>query len=202
MSHLHGSSGRAINLTVTLARVLAMSPRTQRHKRLALSYCRAMSAPDLPGPFRFVSRNFRLSGGNLTGDLNLAEAIAWRQGILRAFPDLKVELGPAITLSEKDTVAIRLRWTGTHCGTFHEIPPTFIKVDVALFAFFRFRNGFIDRVTQLTDAHALLEQLRAAASVPARAKPLLPTLGADTMSGMEEPSHPLFVPPESFNGLG
>lgn len=175
-----------------------MTLSTERNKRLVRSYVSALSSSDRLGPFKYVSRAFRLSGGILTGDLGLEDAIKWRQEFISAFPDFKIEIGPGIIVAEGDTVAIRVRWTGTHLGDFQGLPPTHRKVDVPICAFFRIRNGLIDRETHLTDSLSLMEQLKGqhddislqAAAEEAEVKP----------AAMVEPSHRFFVPPENLPG--
>lgn len=134
----------------------------------------------------------------MTGDLDLEDAIKWRQEFISAFPDFRIEMGPGIIVAEKDTVAIRVHWTGTHLGDFQGLSPTHRRVDVPICAFFRIRNGLIDRETHLTDSLSLMEQLKGPhADIPvqegAEGTEVKPT-------AMVEPSHRFFVPPENIPG--
>lgn len=137
-----------------------MSLRTDRNKRLVRAYMDAMNSPEGEGPFRYVSRRFHLSGGVLTGDFDLPGAIAWRNGVLRAFPDLQIHVDPKEIVAEDDSVAVKVRWTATHRNAYRGVPGSSRKVDISMFALFRIRNGLIESETHLTDSLALMEQIK------------------------------------------
>lgn len=151
---------RALTRRVASDWLTTMSPLSDRNKRRVLAYVKAMSSPDEEGPFGHVSKDFRLTSSSIGSPMDVEHAKQWRRSVLRAFPDLEIRVAGALMVAEKDTVALRLRWRGTHRGEFRGIHPTGRKVDVCLFAFFRVRNGLIDRETHMTDTLALLEQIR------------------------------------------
>lgn len=175
-----------------------MSPRTARNKRIVLAYVKAMGSPNLPGPFRYVASDFRMSGGILTGDHGLDGAIQWRREVLHAFPDVKFRVAGALMVAEDDTVALRVTWTGTHLGTYRGLEPTGRKVEVPIYAFFRVRNGLIDREVHLTDSHALLTQLMGTPKAVKRSRGD-PERAEDVSEAPRHPSDRFFVPPENLH---
>jgi predicted ester cyclase len=63
-------------------------------------------------------------------------------------------------LVEDDRLAVHLRGSGTHAGTFRGIAPTRRRVNVAEFSFLRIAGGRIVEHTGTTDHVELLAQLR------------------------------------------
>lgn len=58
-----------------------------------------------------------------------------------AFPDLRTTIEEMV--EEGDRVAIRWRSTGTHSGTFHDVPPTGREVEVFGVTFARFAGEHV-----------------------------------------------------------
>lgn len=62
-------------------------------------------------------------------------------------------------IAEDDRIAVHLRASGTHTGTFGDVAATRRHVNVAEFAMYRLANGRIVEATG-TEPHELLAQLR------------------------------------------
>lgn len=74
-----------------------------------------------------------------------------------AFPDFEVTLEEVV--GDGDTVAVRMRQTGTHDGPFMGIEPTGASFEIEAMAFLRMGDGkIVERRTQ-PDVLALLGQL-------------------------------------------
>jgi steroid delta-isomerase-like uncharacterized protein len=94
--------------------------------------------------------------GMLKGRSAVGRAIAaWHEG----FPDFREEV--EVLLAEKDLVAARFRFTGTHKGIFLNIAPTGRAVWMSGIEIFRLRGGRITEVWYSEQLHELLEQLGA-----------------------------------------
>ncbi|MCH2155970.1 MAG: ester cyclase [Opitutales bacterium] len=78
-----------------------------------------------------------------------------------AFPDLHI----AVTqqLESGSTVVTRIRFTGTHLGTFLDMPPTHRSVDIEGCIISQFKDGKILKEWEILDQLTLLKQLGAAA---------------------------------------
>jgi steroid delta-isomerase-like uncharacterized protein len=66
----------------------------------------------------------------------------WRQGfelMRRAFPDLEARIDDVVAAG--DTVAVRVRFRGTHAGEFQGIPATGRTVDYVSHEFYRVEDG-------------------------------------------------------------
>ncbi len=74
-----------------------------------------------------------------------------------AFPDLRTEIEEL--LEEDDRVAVRWRSTGTHTGTFLEVPPTTRRVQVNGVTFARFRGETVESEWVTWDPRQLLTAL-------------------------------------------
>jgi len=77
----------------------------------------------------------------------------------KAFPDLKLKLGPFVV--EGDRVALRFVGTGTHKGEFLGIPPTGRKTETPGIAIVTCRDGRIVEDLTEFDALGLLTKLGA-----------------------------------------
>ncbi len=77
---------------------------------------------------------------------------------LRAFPDFQVTLDDAIANGER--VAMYWTWTGTHRGTFMNIPPTGHRVTVRGSSLVTLRDGKIQRAVRIWDLAGLLRDLK------------------------------------------
>lgn len=177
-----------------------MSPRTELNKRLVRAFVQALGSPDPVGPFRYVSPAYHLRGGTLTGDLDLPSAVAWRQAVLRAFPDLEVDLDVRRMVAEGDRVAVIARWRGTHRGPYRGILPTGRRVDLSIMGVFRLRNGRILEEVHLTDSLALVEQLRGSSrGTPGGPEAVHPGPPAEA-DRLPAHTERFFVPPEGMPG--
>lgn len=74
-----------------------------------------------------------------------------------AFPDLRTEIEEL--LEEDDRIAVRWRSTGTHTGTFLEVPPTSRRVEVHGVTFAQFRDDAVDSEWVTWDPRQLLTAL-------------------------------------------
>ena len=77
----------------------------------------------------------------------------WRS----AFPDLRMELLDLI--QEGDLVAARVRYSGTHEGTWFGIAPTGRSVEVDEMMFFRFESGRLVEAWEVDDQLTMRTQL-------------------------------------------
>ena len=77
---------------------------------------------------------------------------------LRAFPDLQVTLDEAIVNDER--VAMYWTWTGTHRGTFMNIPATGHHVTVRGSSLVTLKEGKIQRAVRIWDLAGLLRDLK------------------------------------------
>jgi predicted ester cyclase len=74
-----------------------------------------------------------------------------------AFPDLEMELLDLV--SQGDVVAARVRYSGTHRGTWFGIPPTGRSVEVDEMMFFRFESGRLVEAWEVDDQLTMRTQL-------------------------------------------
>ena len=77
---------------------------------------------------------------------------------LRAFPDFQVVLNDALV--NGDRVALYWTWTGTHRGTFMNIPPTGHQVKVRGSSLITMNDGKIQRAVRIWDLAGLLRDLK------------------------------------------
>jgi steroid delta-isomerase-like uncharacterized protein len=77
---------------------------------------------------------------------------------LRAFPDLQVTLDDALVNGER--VAMYWTWTGTHRGTFMNIPATGHRVTVRGTSLVTLKDGKIQRALRIWDLAGLLRDLK------------------------------------------
>jgi steroid delta-isomerase-like uncharacterized protein len=77
--------------------------------------------------------------------------------VLAAFPDLELEVDRVI--AEGDTVAVALRFTGTHQGEFAGMPATGRRVNVAVTEVTRFQDGRCAEHWGVVDMAGLMAQL-------------------------------------------
>ena len=77
---------------------------------------------------------------------------------LRAFPDFQVTLDDALVNGER--VAMYWTWTGTHRGTFMNIPATGHHVRVRGSSLVTLKDGKIQRATRIWDLAGLLRDLK------------------------------------------
>jgi steroid delta-isomerase-like uncharacterized protein len=77
---------------------------------------------------------------------------------LRAFPDFQMTLDAAIV--DDDRVALYWTWTGSHRGTFMNIPATGHRVTVRGSSLVTLKDGKIQRATRIWDLAGLLRDLK------------------------------------------
>jgi steroid delta-isomerase-like uncharacterized protein len=77
---------------------------------------------------------------------------------LRAFPDFQVTLNEAVVNGER--VAMYWTWTGTHRGTFMNIPATGHRVNVRGSSLVTLKDGKIQRAVRIWDLAGLLRDLK------------------------------------------
>jgi predicted ester cyclase len=88
------------------------------------------------------------------------EAVAMRNVLVGAFPDLHVEIEDLI--AEDDQVVARLSFSGTHRGDFRGIAPTGRPITFSAIRTYRLSSGKIVETWAVQDALGLLGQLKAA----------------------------------------
>jgi predicted ester cyclase len=88
------------------------------------------------------------------------EAVAMRNVLVGAFPDLHVEIEDLI--AEDDQVVARLSFSGTHRGDFRGIAPTGRPITFSAIRIYRLSSGKIVETWAVQDALGLLGQLKAA----------------------------------------
>lgn len=74
-----------------------------------------------------------------------------------AFPDIHFTIEDII--AERDRVAVRVTFTGTHRGEWWGVPPSERRVQVTLMMFFRIENGRLMEAWENYDEHGLRRQL-------------------------------------------
>lgn len=79
--------------------------------------------------------------------------------MFEAFPDLKFDVKDL--MGEGDRVAARAIMTGTHQGTFLDIPATGKRVEVKLIDIFRLEDGKVAEHWGQTDMLSMMQQLGA-----------------------------------------
>jgi predicted ester cyclase len=89
---------------------------------------------------------------------------AWMRSARAAFPDLSATVEDVVAGS--DRVAGRVRYRGTHSGTFVGVPATRRSVDFEAFHIARFRNGRIVEWWGTADLLGALQQIGATVSAP------------------------------------
>ena len=77
--------------------------------------------------------------------------------VFEAFPDLKMEVLDLI--AEGDRVAARLTMSGTHKGTFMDIPATGKRMQVQVIDVIRFEGDKVAEHWGVTDQMAMMQQL-------------------------------------------
>jgi predicted ester cyclase len=88
------------------------------------------------------------------------DAVAMRDTLTTAFPDLHVEIDDLI--AEDDQVAARLTFSGTHRGDFRGIAPTGRGITFSAVRIYRLADGKITGSWAVQDALGLISQLTAA----------------------------------------
>lgn len=81
--------------------------------------------------------------------------------LFTAFPDWRWDIRHVWT--GPDTIALHFTVTGTHRGTFLDVPATGRTVRAAEFTVYRIHDGAFTAVWDLMDTAALLDQIRGAA---------------------------------------
>ena len=84
----------------------------------------------------------------------------WRQGfelMRRAFPDLRADIEDIV--ADRDKVAARVRFRGTHAGEFLGFPATGRTVEYVSHEFYRIADGLIAEEWICSDMATLFRQL-------------------------------------------
>ena len=76
---------------------------------------------------------------------------------IEAFPDVRAELIDCVSGPGK--IAARIRFTGTHLGTFFGIPPTRKKISIEEFAIIGINREKFEVIYPMVDLYALFTQL-------------------------------------------
>ncbi len=74
-----------------------------------------------------------------------------------AFPDLQAHIEDIVAAQDK--VAVRLRFRGTHCGEFLDIPATGRTIEYVSHEFYRIADGLIAEEWICSDTASLFRQL-------------------------------------------
>ncbi len=90
-------------------------------------------------------------GPGLDGLMEVVELFA------RAFPDFRHVIEDQV--AEGDKVVTRFRWSGTHLGSFGEIPATGRRVEVRGIEIYRIVDGKITEIWRLEDELGMMRQL-------------------------------------------
>ncbi|MDX1613292.1 MAG: ester cyclase [Candidatus Promineifilaceae bacterium] len=98
--------------------------------------------------FHFRGRSFSQSPETL-----ILIVTRWHQ----AFSDLRFDVQALV--AEGDFVSARVRYRGVHVGEWKGMSPTGRTVEVHEMLFFRFQEGRIAEVWEVTDEYALRQQL-------------------------------------------
>lgn len=77
--------------------------------------------------------------GQAGQDISGAETVVPATINNEAFPDSHLEIEEMI--AEGDTVVARMRFSGTHEGDMHGIPPTGEEIDIRVLSMYRIENG-------------------------------------------------------------
>ena len=81
------------------------------------------------------------------------------EAIFTGLPDAVVTVDEIV--AEGDKVACRWTMSGTHKGTFFDIPPTGRSVKISGFTFYRIANGKVVEETGMGNTFSLMQQLGA-----------------------------------------
>jgi steroid delta-isomerase-like uncharacterized protein len=107
------------------------------------------------GPHLAPAMTFHFRGHDIPDSLeHLKHLVAnWRG----AFPDLRFTIEDMLAGGER--VAARLVLTGTHQGTWKDIPATGKHIRVTVMMFFRFENGLLVETWEDFDEYGMRQQL-------------------------------------------
>jgi predicted ester cyclase len=83
----------------------------------------------------------------------------FRQGILSAFPDMRVRVEDVLVDGEKS--AVRLSFFGTHTGDGIGVPPTHRRFVASAIVIIRWQDGKIIEAWNEFDAAGMMRQLQA-----------------------------------------
>ena len=116
-------------------------------------YEEAINLRDLDAVDRLLAEGF-VHNGERRGRSGQREIVA---GLLDGFSDLRNEI--LLILAEDDLVAAHQRWTGTHDGSFLNIPATGRRVEFTSTAVLRIEGGLIAEAWDEVDLLGLTRQL-------------------------------------------
>ncbi len=128
------------------------------------------------------------------------EALGFHRVLTEAFPDLHIDIEDLI--AERDRVATRLSFSGTHLGDFRGIAPTERSVLFTATRIYRLADGKIAETWANQDALGLLQQLREENSSATTThvqmtrvrRPRTPILSRDAFEGRGAPTDRLLAP--------
>ena len=86
-----------------------------------------------------------------------AETVVAAQVENAAFPDGHLEIEE--TVADGDTVAVRMRFTGTHEGPMHGVEPTGTEIDIRVMSMYRAEDGKLVEAWFVEDDADTLRQL-------------------------------------------
>ena len=120
-------------------------------------YDEVVNAQNLGAVDSMVSANF-VEHEALPGLSNDASAVKEFFGMMfNAFPDLRIEI--IDLLADGDKAVARCTMSGTHKGTFMDIPATGKHFEIAVIDIIRFEGDKVAEHWGITDQMAMMEQL-------------------------------------------
>ncbi|MDH2429187.1 ester cyclase [Sphaerisporangium sp. TRM90804] len=128
---------------------------TAENKALVRNLIEAWNNGDLGSMIGYWSPDMvHYSRGEVLDAGSVASAM---QGVMDAFPDLKMNIEEMI--AEDDKVVSMMTLSGTHTGTFLGVPPTGKPVSISLQGMVRIEDGKVVEHWGVADGLALLQQL-------------------------------------------
>lgn len=118
---------------------------------------RAMTHRDTAALTAALAPAFTFHAGGQTARVPRRDLFTLAGSILRGFPDIEFHVEQVV--SEGDVTAARLRFTGTHRGTWHGIAPTGRRVAVTEMLFCRVADRRLAECWQEWDEAGLRKQL-------------------------------------------
>ena len=127
----------------------------ERREAVVLEHIAAENGHDVEATIATFHRpRYEVNGEPSDGEAAVRELL---QGLMGGFPDFHVETQK---LHHADDAVIgEARITGTHNGTFADIPPTGKRIDVPMAAIFEFEEDRLLRETVYWDIATILRQI-------------------------------------------
>jgi steroid delta-isomerase-like uncharacterized protein len=114
---------------------------------------------DLEGHLKLFSKSVIHHGFSSRIRPGIAGLRDHHSAVLRAFPDVRLDIGDAIADGEK--AAYRFVFSGTHKGTYLNFPATGKLVTASGMHMYLFQNGEVVEVWQVFDTFGFLSQIGA-----------------------------------------